>query len=91
MNKVVRKRLGARKVSFASAEETRAVTGMTLGGVTPLALPAELPLWVDRRIMDLDYVILGGGNRASKIKLDPAIFDQTPNTEIIPDLAMDRP
>ncbi len=91
VNKVARKRLGARKVSFASAEETRAVTGMTLGGVTPLALPADLPLWVDRRIMDRDYVILGGGNRASKIKLDPAIFDQTPNTEIVPDLAMDRP
>ncbi len=91
VNKVVRKRLGARKASFASAEETRAVTGMTLGGVTPLALPADLPLWVDRRIMDLDYVILGGGNRASKIKLDPGIFDQTANTEIVPDLAMDRP
>ena len=91
VNKVVRKRLGERKVSFASAEETRAVTGMTLGGVTPLALPADLPLWVDRRIMDLDYVILGGGNRASKIKLDPAIFKQTPSTETVPDLAMDRP
>ncbi len=91
VNKVVRKRLGARKASFASAEETSAVTGMALGGVTPLALPADLPLWVDRRIMDLDTIILGGGNRASKIKVSPLIFNRTPNTEIVPDLAVERP
>jgi prolyl-tRNA editing enzyme YbaK/EbsC (Cys-tRNA(Pro) deacylase) len=87
VNKAVRKKLGARKASFASPEETQATTGMALGGVTPLALPAELPLWVDSRIMDLDYVILGGGDRASKIIVDPALFRATANTEIVPDLA----
>ncbi|MDP6707232.1 MAG: YbaK/EbsC family protein [Alphaproteobacteria bacterium] len=87
VNKAVRKKLGARKASFASPEETQAATGMTLGGVTPLALPASLPLWVDSRIMDLDYVILGGGDRASKIIVDPALFRTTANTEIVPDLA----
>ena len=39
VNRTVRKRLGARRVSFASADETRAATGMEIGGVTPLALP----------------------------------------------------
>jgi len=39
-NHTVRKKLGARKVSFASAEETRERTGMEIGGVTPLCLPA---------------------------------------------------
>jgi prolyl-tRNA editing enzyme YbaK/EbsC (Cys-tRNA(Pro) deacylase) len=87
VNKTVRKRLEARKVSFASPDETMAKTGMTLGGVTPLGLPPELALWVDARIMALDHVILGGGNRSSKIIVDPAIFEQTPNTEIVPDLA----
>ena len=87
VNKTVRKRLGVRKASFASANETQAMTSMTLGGVTPFGLPEALPLWVDGPIMVLDYVILGGGDRASKIKVDPAIFEQTPNTEIVEDLA----
>ena len=52
VNKVVRKKLGARKVSFAGPEETKTLTGMEIGGVTPVGLPDELPLWVDGRIMD---------------------------------------
>ena len=88
VNKVVRKRLGACKVSFASADETRRITGMALGGVTPFVLPADLPLWVDQRVIEREYVILGGGTRASKIKVDPAIFNRTPNTEIVPGLAV---
>ncbi|HJM51490.1 MAG TPA: YbaK/EbsC family protein [Alphaproteobacteria bacterium] len=87
VNKVVRKKLGARKASFASPEETRQITGMEIGGVTPICLPAGLPLWVDARIMALDYVILGGGNRSTKLIVDPKIFAATPETEVVEDLA----
>ena len=48
VNRVVKGRFG-RKSSFASPEETRALTGMEIGGVTAFGLPAGLPLWVDRR------------------------------------------
>lgn len=87
VNHTVRKKLGARKVSFATPEETRDLTGMEIGGVTPLGLPEDLPLWVDARIMALDYVILGGGGRDTKISVDPAIFRQTPATEVVEGLA----
>ncbi|MDA1098665.1 MAG: hypothetical protein O2967_06725 [Proteobacteria bacterium] len=87
VNNVVRKRLNARKVSFASAAETTAIMGMELGGVTALGLPADLPLWIDARVMAPSRIILGGGDRASKIIVDPAIFGQTPATEIVPNLA----
>lgn len=87
VNKTVRKRLGVRKASFASADETRALTGMEIGGVTALALPAGLPLWIDAEVMRRDYIILGGGNRSSKIRVDPAIFESTPETEIVEGLA----
>jgi len=88
VNKRVRKRMGARKVSFAGADEARDLTGMELGGVTPIALPADLPLWVDSRVMERDTLILGGGNRHSKIIVPPAIFDHVPNVEIVEDLAI---
>src|SRR6056297_3316746 len=50
VNKRVRRLLGVRKLSFASAELTRQATGMAIGGVTPFGLPASLPLYLDARI-----------------------------------------
>ena len=86
-NHTVRKKLSARKVSFASAEQTRELTGMEIGGVTPLCLPPALPLWIDAAVMDCDYVVLGGGNRGSKIKVDPQILLLQADVEVVPDLA----
>ena len=90
VNKTARKRLGARRVSFASAEETMVMTGMELGGVTALALPAELELWVDRAVLDAPYVILGAGTRSAKIKVLPAVFEVIANCTVIDGLAKVR-
>ena len=89
-NRVVRKRLGARRVSFASAEETRELTGMEIGGVAPIALPDALPLWVDHRVMDCNFVLIGGGDRYSKIKISPDYFHKTPSTAIVEGLAKEK-
>jgi prolyl-tRNA editing enzyme YbaK/EbsC (Cys-tRNA(Pro) deacylase) len=91
VNHTVRKKIGARKVSFAGAEETLSLTGMDLGGVTPLCLPPDLPLWIDAEIMKRPYIILGGGNRESKIRVLPDIFRLTPNTEIVEGLTLPGP
>jgi prolyl-tRNA editing enzyme YbaK/EbsC (Cys-tRNA(Pro) deacylase) len=89
VNKCVRKKMGVKKSSFASAEETQALTGMQIGGVTALGLPADLPLWVDSRVMQCEYIILGGGSRSIKIRISPRVFGLTPNTEIVENLALD--
>lgn len=74
VNRVARKRLGVRKVSFASGEETEQLTGMKIGGVTPFGLPTDLPLWVDERVMERDKIILGGGSRDRKVFAAPQIL-----------------
>ena len=86
-NHGVRKLMGVSRVSFASAEETAELTGMMIGGVTALALPSALPIYVDDGLMRLDYVILGGGSRSSKIKIAPDVFHRLPHAQIIPGLA----
>lgn len=88
VNKKVRSLLGVRKLSFAPPELTMELTGMLIGGVTPLALPEGLPIWVDSRVMDHDWVILGGGSRSLKIKVDPRIFEMLPRAEVVDDLAL---
>ena len=86
-NKVARKKLGVRRVSFADPEVTRELTGMELGGVTPFGLPASLPLWIDSRVMQRESVILGGGNRESKLVMDPGELIKLPGAEIVDALA----
>lgn len=89
VNRTVRKRMGVRRVSFASAAQTQALTGMLPGGVTPIGLPPDVPLWVDRRVVEQPFVILGGGSRSLKIKISPEVFGQTPNTTLVEHLAIE--
>jgi prolyl-tRNA editing enzyme YbaK/EbsC (Cys-tRNA(Pro) deacylase) len=86
-NHTLRKRLQARKVSFASADETRAITGMELGGVTAFGLPEGLPLWVDDAVMQRATLIFGSGERASKIVTTPAALAALPGVEVVEGLA----
>jgi prolyl-tRNA editing enzyme YbaK/EbsC (Cys-tRNA(Pro) deacylase) len=91
VNRVVKQRLGARKASFASPDETRELTGMEIGGVTAFGLPAGLPLWVDAAVMDRERIVLGGGSRSWKVIAPPAVLRTLPNVEIVADLAAPRP
>ena len=89
VNRTVRQRLGTRKASFAPAEETRALTGMEIGGVTVFGLPPELPIWVDSRVMGCPRIVLGGGSRSFKVIAEPRILLALPRAEVVEGLAND--
>jgi len=91
VNHAVRRLMDVSRVPFATAEETQALTGMMIGGVTLLALPPDLPIYVDDRVMALDYVILGGGSRSSKIKMAPEALKRLPGANVVPGLAQAFP
>jgi len=88
VNRVVRRRLGARKASFATADETRALTGMEIGGVTAVGLPDELPVWVDAAVLGRQRIVLGGGSRRAKLVVDPAVLHRVPAVEVVEGLAV---
>ena len=87
VNGIVRQRLGVKKASFASADETRDMTGMLIGGVTPIALPDGVPIWVDAAVMTPASIVLGGGDRSTKLRMTPAALVTLPNVEVVDDLA----
>jgi len=91
VNHAVRDRLGVRKASFADRDQTLSITGMAIGGVTPFGLPAEIPLWVDRRVMDRPKVVLGGGSRRRKVVAAPEILTARPGAEVVEALAAEPP
>lgn len=87
VNGMVKKLMDVRRLSFATSDQTTELTGMMVGGVTPFGLPDSIEIFVDKLVMDLDYVIIGGGNRSYKIKIDPDIFNGSPNFKIIDGLS----
>jgi len=87
VNKRVRGLLGVRKVSFAPAELTAEITGMMIGGVTPFALPSDLPLWIDSAVMDHPWVIIGGGSRSLKVRIAPVHLAALANATVVEGLA----
>ncbi len=87
VNGEVRRRMDVKKASFAPAEETVNITGMMIGGVTPFGLPADLPIWVDARVMAHDWVILGAGSRSAKVKIDPELLRALGSVTVIDGLA----
>ena len=50
--------------------------------MTVFAIPDSIPIYVDRRVMDADYVIVGGGNRSTKIKLAPGELRKVPGLTV---------
>jgi prolyl-tRNA editing enzyme YbaK/EbsC (Cys-tRNA(Pro) deacylase) len=87
VNHRVRGLMGVRKLSFASADATDAVTGMEIGGVTPFGLAEPPPIYVDEKVMTLDRVIVGGGTRAMKVSVDPEVFGRMKGVTVVGQLA----
>ena len=91
VNRVVRKRMGVRRASFASADQTKDLTGMEIGGVTIFGSSSDLPLWVDARVMERPSLIIGGGGRDRKLLVPPATIASHPDVTVVEDLGMPIP
>lgn len=90
VNKKVSQLLGAKRLSFATAEQTKELTDMQIGGVVVVGLPDHLPIYVDKAVFGRKEIILGGGNRTSKLLLDPAELLKLPQVQVIEGLAIPR-
>ena len=87
VNGVVRRRLDARKASFAPMEDAVTFTGMEFGGITPIGVPAPWPILIDAAVLDRDVVVIGSGLRRSKIALPAGALSELPGAEVVEGLA----
>ena len=63
--------MNAKKLSFASREEAELLTEQTYGGISPLGLPENIKIYIDKNVMSREKVFIGGGNRVTKFFLSP--------------------
>ena len=83
VNGLVRKRLNARKASFAPMDDAVAHTGMEYGGITAIGLPEGWPLLVDAAVAAAPAVVIGSGIRGSKLALPGELAARLPGAEVI--------
>ncbi|MFD8560058.1 YbaK/EbsC family protein [Streptosporangium canum] len=83
VNGVVRRRLDARKISFAPQGDAVGLTGMEYGGITPLGLPEEWPVLVDEAVAAHPGVVIGSGVRHSKLALPGAVLADLKTAEVL--------
>jgi prolyl-tRNA editing enzyme YbaK/EbsC (Cys-tRNA(Pro) deacylase) len=87
VNGVVKRFLDVRKASFLPVDRAVELTSMEYGGITPIGLPPEWPVLIDRRVADAALVVIGSGVRRSKLLIPGRLLAQLPSAEIIDGLA----
>jgi prolyl-tRNA editing enzyme YbaK/EbsC (Cys-tRNA(Pro) deacylase) len=88
VNGVVRRRLDARKASFASMEVATGETGMEYGGITPIGLPQDWPVLIDATVVELPYVLLGSGRRRGKLLVPGKALAELPGAVVLESLGV---
>jgi prolyl-tRNA editing enzyme YbaK/EbsC (Cys-tRNA(Pro) deacylase) len=87
VNGVVRRRLDARKASFAAMDVAVEQTGMEYGGITPIGLPPQWPLLIDAAVAGTPWVVIGSGRRRGKLIVPGKALAQLPRAEVVDGLA----
>lgn len=87
VNGIVRRRLAARKASFAPMDDAVARSGMEFGGITPIGLPPDWLILVDAAVVSAGVVVIGSGLRRSKLALAGESLLRLPNAELVDGLA----
>jgi prolyl-tRNA editing enzyme YbaK/EbsC (Cys-tRNA(Pro) deacylase) len=83
VNGVVRRELDVRKASFAAMETAVEMTGMEYGGITPIGLPDDWPVYVDEAVAAHPRVVVGSGLRRSKLTLPGAALARLPGAVVV--------
>jgi len=83
VNGLARRHLGVRKLSFAPMDDAVGLTGMEYGGITPIGLPRDWRILVDRAVAESPRVVVGSGIRGSKLWLPGAALAGLPNAEVL--------
>lgn len=88
VNGAVRRLLDVRKASFLPMERAVEMTGMEYGGINPVGLPEEWPVYVDRSVLEQPLLVIGSGIRRSKLLIPGVLLGSLPTARVIDGLGL---
>ena len=83
VNHKAKEAMSAKRVSFASRDEAELVTKQIYGGISPLGLPENIKVFIDKNVIEREKLSIGAGNRVSKFFLSPETLIKLSNAEVL--------
>jgi Cys-tRNA(Pro) deacylase len=63
--------IGVKSVEPATPDWASKWTGYLVGGTSPFGMRTEMPVYVEKTILDLDRIFINGGKRGFLVEIDP--------------------
>jgi Cys-tRNA(Pro) deacylase len=68
------RQISAKKVEPCKPEAAQRHTGYQVGGTSPFATRKQLPVYVERTILELPAIFINGGSRGLLVQLSPRVL-----------------
>ncbi|MGN6089312.1 MAG: YbaK/EbsC family protein [Actinomycetales bacterium] len=88
VNGLAKRQLDVRKASFLPMDQAVADSGMAYGGITPLGLPQDWPVFVDARVVEQPWVVIGSGTRTGKLAIPGVAAAELPGAVVLEGLGL---
>ena len=75
--------LGVKSVSPCSPETANKHTGYIVGGTSPFGTRKKLPVFMEKSILDLEYIFINGGKRGFLVKINPRDVQRVLNATLV--------
>jgi prolyl-tRNA editing enzyme YbaK/EbsC (Cys-tRNA(Pro) deacylase) len=89
VNNAVKRLLDVRKASFLPVARAVELSGMEYGGITPIGLPTDWSLFIDRHVVEANVVVIGSGVRRSKILIPGHLLSRLYRAQVIDGLGLE--
>ena len=80
--KIVGEQLG-KEIQFAPPDFVREETGFAIGGVSPYGLRKEIPIFMDRDLLDHSIIWVAAGSHHAVFSIQPQILISTTDCQVI--------
>ncbi|MCF8043580.1 MAG: aminoacyl-tRNA deacylase [Desulfarculaceae bacterium] len=68
------RQLGRKSVEPCAERDAQRYTGYQVGGISPFGIRREMPVFVEKGILDLERVYINGGKRGLLVEITPAVL-----------------
>jgi prolyl-tRNA editing enzyme YbaK/EbsC (Cys-tRNA(Pro) deacylase) len=87
LNGAVRRQLGEGRAALASSMDIAALTGSDAAHFSLLDMPSTVPIWIDRRVMHCERVMLSDGSGSQQFLISPKLLCELPHAQVVDGLA----
>jgi len=75
--------LNVKSISPCSPETANKHSGYVVGGTSPFGTRKSMRVFIEKSILDLDYIFINGGKRGFLVKIEPVYIQKALNPTIV--------